>query len=58
MGTLLALAIGLSIWVAGWSLGLKSFDVFLVTVLILVVAAAVRISAPFVQQLLGPDPDA
>lgn len=56
MGTVIALAAGLVIWVVGYSFGVKSFDVFMITILILVIAAAVRIVAPSARQRLGQDP--
>jgi uncharacterized integral membrane protein len=50
---LVTLAVGLVWWIAAWSLGVKAFDAFLVTVLMVVIAATARIYAPFVRQLLG-----
>jgi hypothetical protein len=47
MGLLLAITAGLVIWIVGWALGLKSFDVFLVTALIILLGATVRMLAPF-----------
>ena len=40
---LVTLTVGLVIWVAGWAFGLKAFDVFMLTTLMVVTAAAVRI---------------
>ena len=53
MSVLVALTVGLVFWIAAWSFGIKSFDAFLATAALVVGAAAVRISAPFVRQLLG-----
>lgn len=60
MGGLFAITLGLGIWIIGWTLGFKSFDVFMIAVAIAVGVAAVQITAPFVAQMLGktPDPDA
>jgi hypothetical protein len=52
---LVTFTVGMVIWVAGWALGLKSFDVFLFTVLITLIAAAVRITIPYLHQWLGRD---
>jgi hypothetical protein len=40
MGVLLTLITGLVIWVVLWAIGAKSFDAFMITVLMLVIAAA------------------
>jgi len=52
---LITFTVGLVIWVAGWAFGLKAFDVFLLTVLMVVAAAAVRITLPYLNQWLGRD---
>jgi len=46
MGVLLTVITGLVIWVVLWALGVKSFDAFLITVVMVVVAAAVSIVTP------------
>jgi hypothetical protein len=53
VGVLVVLTIGLIWWLIAWSFGIKAFDAFLLTVVMVVVAAAVRIALPFVNQLLG-----
>ena len=59
MPLLVTLTVGLVWWIAAWALGIKAFDAFLLTVLMVVVAATARIYAPFLRQLLGKDePDA
>jgi hypothetical protein len=59
MGILVTLAVGLVWWIAAWALGIKAFDAFLLTVLMVVMAATARIYGPFIRQLLGKeDPDA
>jgi hypothetical protein len=55
MSVLVALTVGLVFWIAAWAFGIKSFDAFLVTVALVVVAAAARLISPFVKQLLGRD---
>jgi hypothetical protein len=46
MGVLLTLIAGLVVWVILWALGAKGFDAFMITVLMLVIAAAGYIVAP------------
>jgi hypothetical protein len=38
--------VGFLAWIILWSLGVKSFDAFLLTVLIVVVAATVKMALP------------
>jgi hypothetical protein len=47
--------VGLVIWVAAWAFGLKAFDVFMLTVLMTLMAAAVRITVPYLDRWLGRD---
>jgi hypothetical protein len=60
MGALLWLAFGLSIWIIGFALGVKSFDAFMITILIATIVATVHIARPFMLKVTGraPDPDA
>ena len=53
MSILIALTIGLVWWVTAWALGIKSFDAFMLTALIVVVAAAWYVAKPFLQSFLG-----
>ena len=53
MAILIALTIGLVWWITAWSLGIKSFDAFMLTALIVVVAAAWYVAKPFIQSFLG-----
>ena len=39
MGLLLTLIAGLVIWIVLWAIGMKSFDAFLITMLMVVIAA-------------------
>jgi hypothetical protein len=47
MGLLLTLIIGLVVWIVLWAIGAKSLDAFLITLLMLVIAAAVRLLVPY-----------
>ena len=47
MGVLLTLIAGLVVWVVLWAIGAKSFDAFLLTLVMLVIAAAVRLLMPY-----------
>ncbi len=53
MGVLVALVVGMSIWIVGWALGFKSFDVFMLTLAILLVAFTARLIIPFVRAQIG-----
>ena len=46
MGVLLTLIAGLVVWVVLWALGTKGFDAFMITALMLVIAAAGHIVLP------------
>jgi uncharacterized membrane protein len=50
---LVALTIGLVWWITAWAFGIKAFDAFLLTVALVVGAAAYTIVKPFLDQLLG-----
>jgi hypothetical protein len=47
MGVLLTLIAGLVVWVVLWAIGAKAFDAMLITVVMLVIAAAARLVAPY-----------
>ena len=53
MSVLVALTVGLVFWIAAWALGMKSFDAFLVTGAVVMVAVVGRFVGPFVRQLTG-----
>ncbi|MFN2616708.1 MAG: hypothetical protein ABR581_06230 [Thermoleophilaceae bacterium] len=55
MAVLVALTVGLVWWIVAWSLGVKAFDAFMLTVALVLGTAAVRLIMPFVNQLLGRD---
>ena len=46
MGLLLTLIAGLVVWIVLWALGIKGFDAFMITVLMVLVAAGLRIVWP------------
>jgi hypothetical protein len=46
MGALLTLIAGLVVWIVLWAIGAKGFDAFLITLLMLVIAAAARLIVP------------
>jgi hypothetical protein len=46
MGLLLTLIAGLVVWIVLWALGTKGFDAFMITVVMVVVAAGARIVWP------------
>ncbi len=53
MAILLALTAGLMFWITAWAFGIKAFDAFMLTAAMVVGAAAIRMTSPFVKQLLG-----
>jgi uncharacterized membrane protein len=53
MAVLVALLVGLVWWISAWSFGVKAFDAFMLTVALVVGAAAYQMMKPFLDQLLG-----
>ena len=51
---LVALTVGLVFWIGAWSLGVKAFDAFMVTILITLIAATVKTMMPFINRILKP----
>jgi hypothetical protein len=47
MGVILTLIAGLVLWVVLWAIGAKAFDAIMLTMVMLVVAAAAHLLAPF-----------
>jgi hypothetical protein len=47
MGVILATTFGLILWLVLWALGIKAFDAFMLTILIAIVAATLRMIAPY-----------
>ena len=56
MIVLVTLTLGLIWWMAAWAFGIKAFDAFLLTVAMVVGAAAYVIVKPFLDQLMGREP--
>jgi hypothetical protein len=42
MGLILTITAGLSVWIVFWALGVKGFDGFLITALMVIIAIAIR----------------
>ncbi len=53
MAVLVALLVGLVWWITAWAFGIKAFDAFLLTLALVVGAAAFQIVKPFLDQMLG-----
>lgn len=53
MAVLVALTVGLVWWISAWALGVKSFDAFMITMAILVGAAAWYVAAPYLRAFLS-----
>ena len=53
MIVLVALTIGLVWWIVAWAFGIKAFDAFLLTMFLVVSAAAYMLIKPFLDQMLG-----
>jgi hypothetical protein len=47
MGLLLTFIAGLVVWIVLWAVGAKGFDAFLITITMVLLAAAARIVAPY-----------
>lgn len=54
MSVLVALTVGLVAWIALWAFGTKSFDAFLITIVLVISAATFRIIEPHLKKLLKP----
>jgi hypothetical protein len=46
VGILITFTAGLIVWIVLWAIGVKSFDAFMITVLMVVLAVAARLLAP------------
>jgi len=55
MGVLLTFIAGLAIWIVLWAIGAKSFDAFLITIVMMIVAAAAHIIWPTLPGNRDPD---
>ena len=47
MGLIFSATAGFVLWIILWSIGVKSFDAFMLTTLIILLAAGTRIVLPF-----------
>jgi hypothetical protein len=47
MGLVVATTFGLVVWIVMWALGIKAFDAFLITMLVILLGATARIIAPY-----------
>ena len=56
MVTLVALTIGLVAWIFFWAIGVKSFDSFLIMLVIFLPAAAWQVFSPGIKKMLGMSP--
>jgi hypothetical protein len=52
VAVIVTFTIGLVIWICGYAFGIKPFDAFMITILLLVLATAWHIMAPGVKKLL------
>ena len=55
MGLLLTTIAGLVVWIVLWSIGVKSFDAFMITILMIVIAATARVFAPMLARNRGEE---
>ena len=53
MAVLVALLVGLVWWITAWAFGIKAFDAFLLTLALVIGAAAFQMVKPFLHQLMG-----
>ena len=56
MGLVLTTTAGLMLWIVLWATGVKSFDAFLLTALIVVTAGAIVLLRPFLDRIRGREP--
>jgi hypothetical protein len=47
MGLVVATTFGLVVWLVMWALGIKAFDAFMITVLVVLLGATARMLAPY-----------
>jgi len=55
MGVLLTFIAGLVIWIVLWAIGVKSFDAFLITLVMLIIASAAHLIWPTLPGNRDPD---
>lgn len=49
----MTLTVGLVWWICAWAFGIKAFDAFMLTAIMVVTAAAYTIASPHLDRLLG-----
>jgi hypothetical protein len=54
VSVLVAFTIGMVWFIIAWSLGVKAFDAFMLTMLITLVAATGRLMAPAIMKIIRP----
>jgi hypothetical protein len=47
MGLLLTTIVAFSLWIVLWAIGVKSFDAFMLTVALILIAATARLVTPY-----------
>jgi hypothetical protein len=57
VGLLLTTIAGLALWIVLWAIGVKSFDAFLITLLMILVAATARVFAPYLPGNRSDEPE-
>ena len=60
MVVMVALTVGLVWWITAWAFGIKAFDAFLLTIFLVVSAAAYQLVKPHLDKLLRrevPEPE-
>ena len=54
MKILVALTVGLVIWIVLWAFGTKAFDSFLITLALVLIAVAATLTDPWIRQQFRP----
>ena len=54
MKILVALTVGLVVWIVLWALGTKALDSFLITLALVLIAVVVTLTEPFIRERLRP----
>ncbi len=55
MSVYITLMVGLVWWITAWAFGIKAFDAFLLTAIVVVIAATARIVKPSLNQAMRRD---
>ena len=54
MKILVALTVGLVIWIVLWSLGTKALDSFMIAIALVLIAVVVQLTEPFIREQFRP----